>query len=84
MAGISALVQGAKLEVCCGPERADGECTGGTVGYDGIVDITVSQLRGPMGWYDVAIFEFENAPDMIMPLHMADEIRLAEGKDGED
>ena len=35
--------------------------------------IVVSQLRGPMGWYDVAVVTFsDQSPAQIHPLHLCD------------
>ncbi|PCJ24105.1 MAG: hypothetical protein COA96_10190 [SAR86 cluster bacterium] len=37
--------------------------------------ITVSQLRGPMGWYDVAAIEYDGDKlTTIHPLHLCDHI----------
>ena len=76
---ISSLIQGQSLAACLGPERSDGNYSGGVVGHEGVVAITVGQLRGPGGFYDVAIIEREDECDCLMPLHMADEIRLIGG-----
>jgi hypothetical protein len=47
------------------------------VGFHGVASITVSQLAGPMGWYDVAVIKWDNGrPDQLMPLHHCDYIAI--------
>ncbi len=54
---------------------AEGACPW-VVGRLGCRAITVSQLRGPMGWYDVAVVEFDtDQPPQIHPLHLCDFIQ---------
>lgn len=39
--------------------------------------ITVTQMAGPMGWYDCAEIEFfDYVPSIIIPLHQCDYIAL--------
>jgi len=76
---ISSLKQGQSLAACYGPESSEGSFSSWTVGYKGVIAITVGQLAGPMGFYDVAIIKREGESDLLMPLHMAEEITLAEG-----
>ena len=76
---ISSLKQGQSLAACYGPESSEGSFSGGAVGHRGVIAITVGQLAGPMGFYDVAIIKREGEGDLFMPLHMAEEIRLTEG-----
>jgi hypothetical protein len=44
-------------------------------GARGVMSIGVNQLPGPMGFYLVANIIYEtDAPDLIIPLHLAQEI----------
>jgi len=51
-----------------------------TAGHAGCQSITVSQLRGPMGFYDCAHIVFEDGAasvkEMMIPLHQCDFIAL--------
>ena len=47
-------------------------------GQHGVESIEVSQLAGPMGWYDVAVVHWDDdRADQIHPLHMMDFIQVA-------
>lgn len=72
--------RGQKLEAVYCPWPPDGETpSGGAVGYDQVTEIVVDRAAGPMGWYDVAVIKRGGLrPDMIVPLHMAEEIRTYE------
>jgi len=69
------LKQGQALSAVQTPDyNADG-ATPWQVGTHGVKSITVSQLAGPMGWYDVAVIAWDNGrPDQIVPLHHCDHI----------
>ncbi len=76
----SELPQGQALQAISTPNYGDIE---GAIffkaGETGVSSITVGQLAGPMGWYDVAIVRWSNGrPDQIHPLHMMDFIQCAE------
>lgn len=46
-------------------------------GHNGVFKITVTQLAGPMGWYDCAKVDFEDGQaSIIIPLHQCDYIAL--------
>lgn len=46
-------------------------------GQCGVKAITVLQLRGPMGFYDVAVVEFDDSRSpQIHPLHQCDFIAI--------
>lgn len=70
----SALQQGQKLEYIWGPMDAEGEASGGRVGFGGVTEIEVGRCEGPMGYYDVAIIRHSGKPDCIVPVHMAEVI----------
>jgi hypothetical protein len=71
-------LQGQLLDAVFCPETADGSNCGGAVGCDQVTEIMVSQARGPMGFYDVAVIRRGTSrPDEIVPLHMAEYVRLA-------
>ena len=74
----SIYLQGQKLEAVYCPWPPDGETpSGGAVGCDQVIEIVVDRAAGPMGWYDVAIIKRGGLrPEVIVPLHMAEEIRL--------
>lgn len=76
----SIFKQGQKLEAVYGPFPISGEDpAGGAVGYDQVTEITVDRAAGPMGWYDVAVIKRSGGRrDVVMPLHMAEEIRTYE------
>lgn len=47
------------------------------VGENGVRAITVSQLRGPMGFYDIAVIEWvEDIRPTIYPLHQCEFIAI--------
>ncbi|MBV7408717.1 hypothetical protein [Maritimibacter sp. DP1N21-5] len=77
----SNLHQGQELDAVFGPENEIGEYSFGKVGRNGVTRIVVKQLAGPMGFYDVAVIVREDTdePDEIIPLHMAEFIRLKKG-----
>lgn len=68
------LEVGDRLNWVWGPySDACGSQSGGRVGYDQVETIVVDRLAGPMGWYVVAVIKRSNgAPDVILPLHMAE------------
>ena len=73
----SALEQGTALQSIWGPAHEAGQ-SGAAAGYNGVASIMVHCLAGPMGWYDVAVIEFDgDRQDEIIPLHMAESITLA-------
>lgn len=72
----SILKQGQKIDAIFGPTDDHGDSAGGAVGHDQITEIEISQCAGPMGWYDVAIIRREKRADELMPVHMAEYIRL--------
>lgn len=76
----SELQQGQKLSRAMGPLDMEGNCSGDCVGPNWAKSITVSQLRGPMGWYDVAVIDYDTKPTKIIPLHMCEDIQLLEDK----
>ncbi|MGH1412112.1 MAG: hypothetical protein ACRBB0_01370 [Pelagimonas sp.] len=78
----SAIKQGQRLSRAMGPLDADGGCAGDAVGPNWAESITVSQLRGPMGWYDVAVIKYRDKPTTIIPLHMCEDIILMEDDNG--
>jgi len=71
------LEQGQSLKAVATPDYNAEGALPFVVGEHGCASITVSQLRGPMGFYDCAHITFENglAPQMI-PLHQCDFIQL--------
>lgn len=67
------LAQGQQIKEVWGPNNDAGQA-GARVGLGGVTDIRVGELRGPMGWYDVAnVFEGENL-ERVYPLHMMETI----------
>jgi hypothetical protein len=73
---VSTLKQGQLIDAVFCP-LVDGNQSGGAVGYDQVTEIEISQCAGPMGFYDVAIIRRGNSrPDEIVPIHMADYVRL--------
>ncbi len=74
---ISDIQQGQALEWIWGPWCEGGQ-SGARVGYGAGAGIEVGQFAGPMGWYDVAVISrSDGSPDEIMPLHMAECMKLA-------
>ena len=74
------LQQGQMIDAILGPEDSARDQAGGAVGFGGVYEIEIGQCAGPMGWYDVAIIRRANEPDQIMPVHMAEYIRLLKSK----
>ena len=73
----SELSQGQTLSAIGSPDSGDGQFML-IAGQHGVDSIWVSQLAGPMGWYDVAVVHWsDNRPDQIHPLHMMDFIQVA-------
>ena len=72
------LEQGAELRAVQTPDW----CSEGTyphiAGQSGCKRITVTQLAGPMGFYDCAEIEFDDPeiPNQIIPLHQCDFIQM--------
>ena len=76
----SELPQGQALANIWGPYNDAGQA-GGRVGYDGVTSIEIGRLAGPMGWFDVAvIYRGNGRGDVIMPLHMAETITIADAE----
>ena len=71
---VSSLSQNEPLKSVRGTEGADGSSLYYEHGYKGVTEIRVGQLRGPMGFYDVAIVKFDESPEEIIPLHMLESI----------
>ncbi len=78
MENIGFLKRGQKIDAIFCPTGSDGEQSGGAVGYDGVTEIEIDRCAGPMGWYDVAIIRRDLRPEELVPVHMAEYIRLAE------
>ena len=75
----SEIPQGTALEAIALPDYCAENVAPLAVGEHGVSSITVSQLAGPMGWYDVAVIRWNNGrPNQIHPLHMLDFIQLSE------
>ena len=72
------MIQGQQLDYVSNPDaNGTGTTCGARVGHENVVEIVVSQLAGPMGYYDVAIVRRDNSdPDEIFPLHFMESIRL--------
>ncbi|MDE0590454.1 hypothetical protein OU789_10995 [Halocynthiibacter sp. C4] len=76
----SHLKQGQRLEAVWGPQNQEGQ-----IGYsvnlnENVEAITVSQLAGPMGWYDVAVVTFHDGQNSeLFPLHMMEQIDFYAG-----
>jgi hypothetical protein len=74
---VSALSKAQQLEAVWGPMDHEGNQSGGRVGYHGIQCILVTQLAGPMGFYDVARVIYDDSigrGDVYLPLHMMEHI----------
>lgn len=71
-----ALDIGTRLYAVAAQEGSSGECFYARVGCNGCIGIEVNHLPGPMGWYLVAVIHHHDAPDKIMPLHMAEMIEV--------
>ena len=75
----SEIPQGQALQAIATPDYSAEGAAPWVVGQNGVRSITVSQLAGPMGWYDVAVIRWScGRPDQIHPLHMLDFIQLSE------
>ncbi len=73
----SELPQGQALAAISSPDSGDGQFML-IAGQHDVESIEVSQLAGPMGWYDVAVVHWsDDRPDQIHPLHMMDFIQVA-------
>ena len=71
----SHLKQGQRLAAVWGPFNPEGQAGFSATNNDNVEAITVSQLAGPMGWYDVAVVTFHDGQnDAIFPLHMMEQI----------
>jgi hypothetical protein len=71
----SHLKQGQRLSAIWGPYSPDGQDGSSAENSDNVESITVSQLAGPMGWYDVAVVSFRDGrADAIFPLHLMEQI----------
>ena len=74
---ISKLKQGQPLKAIMTPDYMREGTAPFLVGWHGCASITVTQLAGPMGWYDCAHLVFDNGmDDQIIPLHHCDFIQL--------
>ena len=76
------LKQGQKIDAIHSPPNGpDDEGFVATVGHNQITEIEIGQCRGPMGFYDVAIIRRGGVerPDELMPVHMAEYVRLLPG-----
>lgn len=75
---ISKLEQGQKIDAIFTPQTQDGEQSGAAIGFDQVTEIVIDQCAGPMGWYEVAVIKRGGVerPDEIVPVHMAEYIRL--------
>ena len=73
----SALKQGQKLAAIWGPPNPEGQVGFSLANSENVESITVAQLAGPMGWYDVAKVTFSNGQaDALFPLHMMEQIDI--------
>ena len=76
----SHLEQGQAISTVGLPDYCAEGAAPATVGQFGCQSITVSQLAGPMGWYDCAHIVFEegaaSVKEMMIPLHQCDYIEL--------
>lgn len=74
----SHLKQGQKLSAIWGQPNPDGQVSLSIYTHENVKSITVSQLAGPMGWFDVAVVSFrdEQMMDRIYPLHMMEQIDI--------
>lgn len=71
----SHLKQGQRLAAIWGPCSQEGQVGFSVENTENVEAITVSQLAGPMGWYDVAVVSFHDGRnDAIFPLHMMEQI----------
>ena len=71
----SHLKQGQRLAAIWGPVSQEGQVAISMADDANVKAITVSQLAGPMGWYDVALVTFyDGRRDAIFPLHMMEQI----------
>ena len=70
----SYLKQGQRLSAVWGPWNPEGSVGFSVANSDNVEAITVSQLAGPMGWYDVAVVTFHDGQNpAIFPLHMMEQ-----------
>lgn len=71
----SHLKQGQRLSAVWGPCTPGGQVSFSVANNDNVEAIIVSQLAGPMGWYDVAVVSFHDGKnDAILPLHLMEQI----------
>ena len=74
----TALKIGQRLEWVWGQYNEEWQI-GARVGYNAVVSIEVGQLPGPMGYFNVAVVvRDDERADEIIPLHMAESIKLKE------
>ena len=73
----SEFKQGEKLQSVWGTQDDEGDMYGAQIGVEGVIDIYVSQARGPMGFYEIAVAKREDAGDLVFPLHMLELIERA-------
>lgn len=77
MTNTGELKQGMALSAVQTPDYNAEGAAPWQVGTHGVSAITVTQLAGPMGWYDCAKIEWDNGrPIQIVPLHHCDFIAL--------
>ena len=75
----SLLKPAQQLAAIWGPANPDGQVGFSLKTRKDVECILVSQLAGPMGFYDVARVIFNDGkPDAIFPLHMMEQIDFAE------
>jgi hypothetical protein len=71
------LSQGQPLSALGLPDHVSEGAAPWRVGQMNVQSITVSQLAGPMGWYDVGVVVFDNErPTQMHPLHMCEHIAI--------
>ena len=75
----SELPQGTALSAISGPDSGEDGQFMLIAGRRGVESIVVSQLAGPVGWYDVAVAHWDDGrPDQIYPLYVLVFIQCAE------
>ena len=77
----SHLKQGQRLAAVWGPQNQEGQVGFSMSLHENVEAITVAQLAGPMGWYDVAVVTFHDGQNTaIFPLHMMEQIDFYAGQ----
>lgn len=72
----SFLKRGQRIDAIWLPADEDGEKIGGAVGCDGVTEIVIEQLSGPIGFFEVAIIHRAHQADEMVPVYAAEFIRL--------